>query len=341
MKNNCANKNSNKIIILLQSIVIVIFYPLTLFAQQNDFHISYLGQISSTESNKNTDSYLGFISDILFGKAEIGLQRPVGLLTYNNNLWVADPGQNTIIYFDKTQKLFYIPDCENINLISPAGICKSGKNILFSDSGSNTLFVFNTEENRIMPFQTEYNFSQPTGIACNSVTGDFWISETGVHQLVLMSSSGIVKKIIGRRGSAEGQFNFPGFIWIDRDGVAYVVDALNFRVQIFDADGNFVSMFGEAGDASGYLARPKGIATDSYGNIYVVDALFNTVQIFDRVGNYLYNFGKKGSGEEEFMLPMGIFIDASDQIYVADSYNQRVQIFKISRESAFENSDKN
>ena len=104
---------------------------------------------------------------------------------------------------------------------------------------------------------------------------------------------------------------------------------MNFRVEIFDKNGEFVSMFGEAGDASGYFARPKGIACDSYGHIYIVDALFHNVQIFDQNGNFLYQFGHQGREKEEFWMPGGIFIDAKDNIYVADSYNSRIQIFRL------------
>ena len=104
---------------------------------------------------------------------------------------------------------------------------------------------------------------------------------------------------------------------------------MNFRIQIFHKNGEFVATFGEAGDAAGSFARPKGIATDTYGNIYVADALFHVVQIFDRSGNFLYSFGKQGREKEEFWMPAGIYIDSKNYIYVADSYNSRIQIFQL------------
>ena len=104
---------------------------------------------------------------------------------------------------------------------------------------------------------------------------------------------------------------------------------MNFRIQIFDKNGNFVSSFGEIGDASGYLSRPKGIATDSYGHIYIADALYHAIQVFDRTGKLLYVLGSQGEDKEQFWMPTGIFIDKNNFIYVADSYNSRVQIFKL------------
>ena len=104
---------------------------------------------------------------------------------------------------------------------------------------------------------------------------------------------------------------------------------MNFRLQILNQEGEFISSIGEIGDASGYFARPKGVATDSHGHIYVADALYHVVQIYDRDGNFLYYFGSQGHGREQFWMPTGIYIDENDYIYVADTYNSRVQIFQL------------
>ena len=125
----------------------------------------------------------------------------------------------------------------------------------------------------------------------------------------------------------EWEFNHPVDITIDREGMVYVVDSMNFRVQIFDKSGRFNSSFGRHGDGTGDFGRPKGIAVDRDGNIYVADALFDTVQIFDRLGNFLLNFGSVGKTAGRFWLPSGLFVDDGNKIYVGDSYNSRVQVW--------------
>jgi DNA-binding beta-propeller fold protein YncE len=107
---------------------------------------------------------------------------------------------------------------------------------------------------------------------------------------------------------------------------------MNFRVQVFNPDGSFLTSFGKVGDGSGNFSKPKGVAVDSEEHIYVVDSHFENVQIFDRDGNLLLVFGGSGNGKGEFTLPAGIFIDSSDRIYVADSYNNRIQIFQYVKE---------
>jgi DNA-binding beta-propeller fold protein YncE len=104
---------------------------------------------------------------------------------------------------------------------------------------------------------------------------------------------------------------------------------MNFRVQIFNAEGHYVSAIGRLGDSSGSLSRPKGVAVDAQGNVYVVDALFENLQIFNQAGEFLLAIGENGSGPGEFWLPVGIAISRDGQVYVADSYNRRIQVFKI------------
>jgi len=107
-----------------------------------------------------------------------------------------------------------------------------------------------------------------------------------------------------------------------------VVDSGNFRVQVFDAEGQFIKSFGAVGTAPGSFARPKGVALDSDGNIYVLDAAFGNFQIFDLDGNLLLAVGATGSEPGEFMLPSSINIDETDRVYVVDQINKRVQIFQ-------------
>ena len=102
---------------------------------------------------------------------------------------------------------------------------------------------------------------------------------------------------------------------------------MNFRVQAFDADGNFLRSIGRLGDTPGSMARPKGIAVDSEGHLYVVDAAFNNVQIFDDEGRLLLAFGAFGNGPGQLWMPTGLWIDQRDRIFVADRYNNRLQVF--------------
>ncbi len=101
-----------------------------------------------------------------------------------------------------------------------------------------------------------------------------------------------------------GTFSLPTNVAVDKDGNVYVTDTLNNRVQIFDADGKFISMFGKNGDGPGYLARPKGIAVDGDGHIWVMDAVQQRVQVFNREGQLLIYFGEPGQWPGQFSAPL-------------------------------------
>ncbi len=106
---------------------------------------------------------------------------------------------------------------------------------------------------------------------------------------------------------------------------------MNARIQVFTADGEFLSSFGQPGDTFGTFAKPKGgVAVDRQGHVFVCDALFDAVQIFDAMGGQaLLSFGgDNGTKPGQFWMPSGIYIDQQSYIYVADTYNRRVQVFR-------------
>lgn len=135
------------------------------------------------------------------------------------------------------------------------------------------------------------------------------------------------------RGGREGEFRYPAFVAVGPNGLLYVSDGMNFRVQAFDRTGKFLRAFGSLGDVPGTFARPKGLAVDSDGNIYVADAAFSNLQVFSATGELLLPFARMGRAAGELWLPIGVFIDRDDHVYVSDRYNNRVQIFSYLRAS--------
>ena len=74
-----------------------------------------------------------------------------------------------------------------------------------------------------------------------------------------------------RSGSRPGQFNVPLHINTDRNGILYVADHNNFRVQRFQADGTFAGEAVSTGEGIstdnnfvlGNMGRPRHVAVDS------------------------------------------------------------------------------
>jgi sugar lactone lactonase YvrE len=145
-------------------------------------------------------------------------------------------------------------------------------------------------------------------------------------------------------GMEGGQFNSPRGIAIGDDGTTYVVDSGNQRIQVFDADGNFVSMFAEPGEAPGQLGMfgtgqsgAGGIAVAD-NRLFVADTWNHRVQVFSLDGEFLYTWGsfydaqddpeRAQSNPGEFYGPRGIAVHEG-RVYVTDTGNERVQVFDL------------
>jgi DNA-binding beta-propeller fold protein YncE len=86
---------------------------------------------------------------------------------------------------------------------------------------------------------------------------------------------------IGEFGDRPGQFGFPQNLAVDDDsGRVYIGDQGNRRVQVFDADGNFINTFRP--DVPDW--QVMGLALGPNGWVYAADALNHCVWAFDPQG---------------------------------------------------------
>ncbi|MFX0210840.1 MAG: 6-bladed beta-propeller, partial [Candidatus Hodarchaeota archaeon] len=122
-------------------------------------------------------------------------------------------------------------------------------------------------------------------------------------------------------------FHGPHDIAAFNDEYVYVADTYNHRIQVFDANGNFIRKWGSNGTADGQFIRPHGIKIDSNGLIYVTDYWNHRIQVFDANGNFITKWGSEGLEDGQFSYPPRIEVDSSGYKYVTDTYNHRIQVF--------------
>jgi len=293
--------------------------------------IAYVRSFSKAEDLGIGRGFWQWLSNVFTGGQEIHLIRPMAVVVCaDKTIYVADPGAKGVHRFDQVHGEYqFITRADERILPSPVGLAPGPDNSVYVvDSELAQLFQIQAGKDIATPLFPKLKLSQPTGIAYDAARRRLYVADTAQHHIVMLSSAGEVLKTFGRRGSGDGEFNFPTYLWLDAHHRLFVTDSLNFRIQIFDQNGNFVGKFGQYGDGSGDMARPKGVALDRDGHIYVMDGLFHALQIFDEQGNLLLPVGQRGTGPGEFYLPTGIFIDGSNRIYIADSHNQRVQILR-------------
>ena len=298
--------------------------------------LSFERAFSSEREVKPKRGFWTKVVGVVAGAPEFrDMVRPYSITTDSKGrVIVTDPGLHGVHVFDfgkEKYKFLSRLDNERDPLISPQCVAVDAEdNIYVTDSQSGKIFVFDSGGKfRRMIGSLKYGegyFKRPTGIAVDSAAQRIYVTDTLRNQIFLMDMQGSVLKRIGKPGTGNGEFNFPTELRLYGDNLA-VVDAMNFRVQVLDKNGEFQYAVGKLGDQVGAVFRPKGVGFDSEGHLYVVDAMWSAVEVFNREGQLLYYFGQLGNSPGAFQLPTGLRIDGQDRIYVVDSFNRRVQVF--------------
>ena len=156
------------------------------------------------------------------------------------------------------------------------------------------------------------------------------------NALALMPS--LVINEAGIAGTGEGALSSPRNVAVGPDGLAYVADSANHRIQVFDADGVFVRGWGSFGSEPGQFNEPWGLAVDD-AHVYVADTWNHRVQKFTLDGELAGVYGTSGAPSADdpglglFFGPRDIILLGEDELLVTDTGNHRLQL--LDREGNF------
>ena len=205
------------------------------------------------------------------------------------------------------------------------------------------LFVSDGKMHRVLIFSPHHDLTgqiteglaDPVGLALDTTNRFLYVVDTQQDQVLVYDAD--TQKLLRRIGTggknhyltSPGDFGAPQGVAVDKDGNVYVTDTMNDRVEIFDADGAFISTFGKPGDGPGYFARPKGIAVDSDGHIWVADEMQDRLQVFNREGQLLTYVGV-GHGDlpGQFKSLIGVAIDKQNRVFTTEQEPGRLQMFR-------------
>jgi DNA-binding beta-propeller fold protein YncE len=208
-------------------------------------------------------------------------------------------------------------------MVRPSGAGRLTKPINITIDEDGTRYVTDTDREQVLVFNAEDRFIRAIGESGQfkpvdvAIGGDrLYVTDIKHHQVhALDKESAEVLFSFGEAGSDPGQLFHPTNLSVASDGTIYVTDTTNFRVQQFDAEGEFIRVIGAQGMSYGTFARPKGIALDRDDNIYVVDAAFQNVQILAPDAAPLLSFGRSGNERWNINLPTVVKIDYDNVEY--------------------------
>ena len=286
-------------------------------------------------------SWMDRLSGVVTGetkaeKPRFQLVMPYGLtVDSKGRLYVADSKVRAVFIFDTKT--------EAVELIKNGVHARFGWITGLTIDDTDRLFVADSKMRRVLVFDPDHRLEgsisegmvSPGGMAIDTENRFLYVPDAELDQVLVYDADPpyqLLRKI-GTSGkdhtlTTPGDFARPTNVAVDQDGNLYVSDTLNDRIQIFDAEGNFIRAFGKPGDGPGYFARPKGIAIDGDGHIWVADGVQNRVQVFTPEGQLLIWMGEPGLLPGQFRALAGLTIDKNNRVFTSEQYPGRVQMFQ-------------
>ncbi len=193
----------------------------------------------------------------------------------------------------------------------------------FSDTGATSVDYRN-----IRRAGGPFNF--PTNLAL-APCGDLYVADGyGNARIHRFSADGKLLHSWGEPGAGPGQFHIPHGIAIDQNGVVYVADRENSRLQLFTADGQYLSEWRD-------IARPCEVFIDKNSNVYVAElgyragmwpgahppsptATGGRMSVFNLQGELLARWGGGDNpcSPGDFFAPHDVWVDARGDVYVGE-----------------------
>jgi len=274
---------------------------LTSFSSEKEFHGG---------EEKNLMTYLTGAKP-----AQKDLSKPYGAAVANKKIYICDTELGAVVVADLQVKHFGVIDAQGEGALKmPLNVAVDSEGACYvADAGREQVVVFDKNGNYLSTIGKQGEM-KPRDVAVSQ--DRIYIADLQKHNVHVLDKTTRnllfdVPRVRDETNHARALFT-PTNLGLDTKGNLYVSDTGAFRVQVYDADGNFVRSVGEMGDGLGEFARVKGIAVDRENRLYAADAMSQVIQIFDDEGKLLTWFGEPGSDNKIQNLPAKVALDYDD-----------------------------
>lgn len=244
------------------------------------------------------------------------------------HIWVLARGTTTFFEFDENGK--YLRSFgDRMTRAHGLRIDRDG-NLWATDVGAHTVMKVSQDGKVLMTIGTAGQggmwdeaagtrlLNQPNDIAI-AANGDVFVIQGhtpgpgGDARVIKFDRTGKYLTQWGGKGNGPGQFQVAHGAAIDAQGLLWVVDRENQRIQVFDQRGTYVREMKYAG-----LPCAVDIGRQF---VYMVNGFAGQLLRLDLNGKVLAALGKPGKGPGEFGEAHFMAVSPKDEIYVADSVN--------------------
>ena len=271
-----------------------------------------------------------------------GLQIPDGVemgapssvaWTSKNRLLVFNRGPHPLMEFDEDGN--YVRSWGEGEYVRPHGMRLDPQgNIWTTDVNGHTVTKMNPEGDVLLTLGVkdhagDWNeaantrlLNEPTDLSFGAA-GEIFVlvgHGRGEPRVLKFDRAGTLMTSWGTPGTGPSQFDTPHSIVVDTEGLVYVADRQNRRVQIFDGGGKYIKEWA-------YKGLPCGLYLAPDQQLYMVSGFAGEILRLDGNGKAIGATGQPGKGLGEFGEAHYMTMGPQGEIYVADTVSARLHKF--------------
>lgn len=192
--------------------------------------------------------------------------------------------------------------------------------LLVADSGNNRIVIFQYNAgSATLLSQLSENMRSPEGV-CADEKGNIFVTSAGTHYVLKFTGDKLVKQM-GGRGSSNAQFIRPHDIDTGPDGLLYIADPGNNRIQVLS---NSLEYIETIQPKTKPLNEPKYIALDGRGNLFIADQYNSQLRIFNAQNNEIHTISKANGTTLNKIEGVEY---QNGKLWISDTYNNRIVLF--------------
>ena len=267
------------------------------------------------------------------GQTFTDLSSPRGLtITRDGHLIIAECGKNCISFIDPTNgrktnsiRNFWSREVQLLHYSLGVAVTHNGDIVIaehYNDPAYENRYYYRLQflsDRDGFAISGDPKWHQPLlphhcdGIAVHP-NGNIFVSM--YHSVKVYNAGYCYSHQVGSKGASSepGEFNYPHGIAFDADGMVYVADCGNNRIQKFTPEGKLLAVINSKGEG-GRLNSPCGLCVDGNGILYVTEYNSSTVSMFSSNGRFLGYIGD--SDGSSFEHPWDIVSDQTGRLYIS------------------------
>lgn len=163
---------------------------------------------------------------------------------------------------------------------APMALAWQGDGLVVVDKANRRLTILAADPGRPCATIDLRSLADPVAVTVLP-SGDLLVLDGGASEVRRLRGLAVTDERIGQFGHARAGLSCPHDLTVSSDGVIYVADSGNRRVQRYMLDGTCLGPWGSYGDGPCQFQDPTGVALLPSGELLVADHYGHRLQVID------------------------------------------------------------